>query len=117
MFPNQGRLRNFTYASAMTVDLNIKYIIRSGNNLDNCQTVMRTLEGIHIGKLPIMLKSCVCILNQYTHVNNDIILDVVAATEAGLVCSSTLANSRHRETCAPGGVQEIIREGLGHRYL
>ena len=72
MFPNQGRLRNFTYASAMTVDLNIKYIIRSGNNLDNCQTVMRTLEGIHIGKLPIMLKSCVCILNQYTHVNNNI---------------------------------------------
>ena len=72
MFPNQARLRNFTYASAMTVDLNIKYIIRTGNNLDNCQTVMRSLEGIHIGKLPIMLKSCVCVLKQYSHVSNNV---------------------------------------------
>ena len=30
MFPQEARLRNFTYASAMTVDLNIKYIIRNG---------------------------------------------------------------------------------------
>ena len=72
MFPNQARLRNFTYASAMTIDLNIKYIIRTGNNLDNCQTIMRSLEGIHIGKLPIMLKSCVCVLNQYNHVSNNV---------------------------------------------
>ena len=72
MFPNQARLRNFTYASAMTVDLNIKYIIRTGNNLDNCQTVMRSLDGIHIGKLPIMLKSCVCVLKQYSHVSNNV---------------------------------------------
>ena len=72
MFPNQARLRNFTYASAMTIDLNIKYIIRTGNNLDNCQTVMRSLEGIHIGKLPIMLKSCVCVLKQYNHVSNNV---------------------------------------------
>ena len=72
MFPNQARLRNFTYASAMTVDLNIKYIIRTGNNLDNCQTIMRSLDGIHIGKLPIMLKSCVCVLNQYNHVSNSV---------------------------------------------
>ena len=29
MFPQEARLRNFTYASAMTVDLNIKYVIRT----------------------------------------------------------------------------------------
>ena len=72
MFPNEARLRNFTYASAMTLDLNVKYIIRTGPNLDNCQTIMRSLEGIHIGKLPIMLKSCVCVLKQYSHVSNNI---------------------------------------------
>ncbi len=72
MFPNEARLRNFTYASAMTIDLNIKYIIRNGANLENCQTIMRKLEGIHIGKLPIMLKSCVCVLNQFSHINNNI---------------------------------------------
>ena len=27
MFPQEARLRNFTYASAMTVDVNIKYIV------------------------------------------------------------------------------------------
>ena len=72
MFPNEARLRNFTYASAMTVDLNVKYIIRTGSNLDNCQNVMRTLDGIHIGKLPIMLKSSVCVLRQFSHVSHDI---------------------------------------------
>ena len=72
MFPNQARLRNFTYASAMTVDLHIKYIIRTGPNLDNCQTMMRSLDGIHIGKLPIMLKSDVCVLKQYNHVSNNV---------------------------------------------
>ena len=30
MFPGEARLRNFTYASAMTVDINIKYIVRTG---------------------------------------------------------------------------------------
>ena len=28
MFPQEARLRNFTYASAMTIDVNIKYVIR-----------------------------------------------------------------------------------------
>ena len=34
MFPQEARLRNFTYASMMTIDLNIKYIVRSGPNLE-----------------------------------------------------------------------------------
>ena len=29
MFPQDARLRNFTYASNMTIDMNIKYIIRT----------------------------------------------------------------------------------------
>jgi DNA-directed RNA polymerase beta subunit len=70
MFPQPARLRNFTYASAMTLDINIKYIIRDGENLDNVKTLHKTLPKIHIGKLPIMLKSCICVLNQYKHVDN-----------------------------------------------
>ena len=38
MFPQEARLRNFTYASMMTIDLNIKYIVRTGENLENVQT-------------------------------------------------------------------------------
>ena len=67
MFPQEARLRNFTYASAMTIDINIKYVVRNGPNLENTQTFYKTLPKIHIGKLPIMLKSSICILNQYKH--------------------------------------------------
>jgi DNA-directed RNA polymerase II subunit RPB2 len=70
MFPQEARLRNFTYASAMTVDINIKYIVRSGKELENTQTFYKTLSQIHIGKLPIMLKSNICVLNQYKHFDN-----------------------------------------------
>ena len=71
MFPQEARLRNFTYASMMTVDLNIKYIVRTGNNLENSQTFYKILPKIHIGKLPIMLKSSVCVLNQYQHIDEN----------------------------------------------
>jgi DNA-directed RNA polymerase II subunit RPB2 len=69
MFPQEARLRNFTYASAMTVDINIKFVIRNGENLDNTQTLYKSLPKIHIGKLPIMLKSNICVLSQYKHVS------------------------------------------------
>lgn len=67
MFPQEARLRNFTYASAMTVDMNIKYIVRTGKELESVQTFYKTLPQIHIGKLPIMLKSSICVLSQYKH--------------------------------------------------
>ncbi len=69
MFPQEARLRNFTYASAMTIDINIKYLIRDGENLENTKTLYKTLPKIHIGKLPIMLKSNICVLNQYKYVD------------------------------------------------
>jgi DNA-directed RNA polymerase beta subunit len=70
MFPQEARLRNFTYASGMTIDINIKYIIRDGENLENVKTLYKTLPKIHIGKLPIMLKSNICVLNQYKYVDS-----------------------------------------------
>jgi DNA-directed RNA polymerase II subunit RPB2 len=70
MFPQEARLRNFTYASSMTIDINIKYVVRTGENLENMQTFYKVLPKIHIGKLPIMLKSNICVLNQYKHVEH-----------------------------------------------
>lgn len=69
MFPQEARLRNFTYASNMTIDMNIKYVVRGGENMESEQTFYKTLPKIHIGKLPIMLKSAVCVLQQYSHVS------------------------------------------------
>jgi DNA-directed RNA polymerase beta subunit len=70
MFPQEARLRNFTYSSAMTIDINIKYVVRDGDDLENVKTLYKTLPKIHIGKLPIMLKSNICVLNQYKYVDN-----------------------------------------------
>lgn len=72
MFPQEARLRNFTYASNMTMDINIKYVIRNGDNLENVQSLHKKLPKIQIGKLPIMLRSNICVLNQYDHVDNNI---------------------------------------------
>ena len=69
MFPHEARMRNFTYASSTTIDISIKYIVRNGSNI---QTIHNVLKKIHIGKLPIMLKSSLCVLNQYAHIQEDI---------------------------------------------
>ena len=72
MFPQEARLRNFTYSAAMTVDINIKIIRRKGALLDDVQTHHQKLSKIHIGKLPIMLRSCICVLSQYDHLPSDV---------------------------------------------
>ena len=72
MFPQEARLRNFTYSSIMTIDINIKIILRSGKDMKDIQTFHKKMPKIHIGKMPIMLKSNICILNQYKHLNSDI---------------------------------------------
>jgi len=72
MFPQEARLRNFTYASAMTLDLNIKIIKRHGKELEMTETIHKKIPKIHIGKMPIMLKSTICVLNQYNHLDTKI---------------------------------------------
>ena len=67
MFPQEARMRNFTYSSTMTIDLNIKYTVRSGELLESQQVSYKLLRNIQIGKLPIMLRSCICVLEQYKH--------------------------------------------------
>lgn len=69
MFPQKARLRNFTYASTMTIDVNIKYVVTTGENMDNVTTLHNTIPNIHIGKLPIMLKSEICVLTQYSQLS------------------------------------------------
>jgi DNA-directed RNA polymerase II subunit RPB2 len=72
MFPQEARLRNFTYSSPMTVDLNIKIINRTGENLQSIETIYKKMPRVHIGKLPIMLKSNICVLKQNSHLDHRI---------------------------------------------
>lgn len=83
LFPQEARLRNFTYASMMTVDISVKYIVRTGSNnsADSGSTSGGTndvtihhkvFSKIQIGKLPIMLKSCICVLTHHKHLDHNI---------------------------------------------
>ena len=72
MFPQDARLRNFTYASNMLIDLNIEYIIREGENFTHIRKISKKIPNIHIGKIPVMLKSDICILKQYSHLDSSV---------------------------------------------
>jgi DNA-directed RNA polymerase II subunit RPB2 len=71
MLPQEAKLRNFTYASTMYVDLNVQYIVRNTEKMDSPKIINTTLSKINIGKMPIMLKSAICVLTQNKHISND----------------------------------------------
>jgi DNA-directed RNA polymerase II subunit RPB2 len=74
LFPQEARLRNFTYASMMTVDMNVKYIVRGtdGGASEPVAIHHKVFPKIQIGKMPIMLKSCICMLTQNSHLDQNI---------------------------------------------
>jgi len=69
MLPDEAKLRNFTYASTMTVDVDIVYTVRNTEEMDAPKIIRRTLPKINIGKMPIMLKSSICVLTQHKHIH------------------------------------------------
>ena len=72
MFPQEARLRNFTYNSSMLLDINIEIKKNFGKNNKQCELFYKKLKKIHIGKIPVMLKSNICILSQYKHYDTNI---------------------------------------------
>ena len=69
MLPDEAKRRNFTYASTMNVDLEIEYIIRNTESMTTPKIIKKLIPKINIGKMPIMVKSGVCVLTQNHHVN------------------------------------------------
>ena len=54
----------------MTIDINIEYVIRNTESMDNPKIITKVLPKINIGKMPIMLKSSICVLTQQNILNN-----------------------------------------------
>lgn len=69
MMPMEAKVRNFTYASNMTVDVRVEYIIKDTNAMDQIRSIHKLLPKISIGKMPIMVKSSICVLTQNSHIN------------------------------------------------
>ena len=59
MYPNEARLKNMTYSSSLSCNIDIDFIIRKS---DGEEKISKRLENINIGKIPIMLHSNYCIL-------------------------------------------------------
>jgi DNA-directed RNA polymerase II subunit RPB2 len=59
LYPNEARLRNLSYSSHIFCDIEVDYIIR-----DTEEIVKNiTYEKVNVGKIPIMLQSKLCPLN------------------------------------------------------
>ena len=65
--PTQARLRNFPYSGVISGDFKIKYIVRKGTSIETYNNVF---ERITLGKIPIMLRSALCILNNIPQLEN-----------------------------------------------
>jgi len=66
MFPNEARMRNFTYWSTIMIDVCIQII--HTDNEGNKEIKHKTIPNVHIGKIPIMLKSVLCELTHHKHI-------------------------------------------------
>jgi len=68
MLPNDARLRNLTYASPLTVDVKVT-IIRTDNKTGQKVSHQRIFPNAHLGKIPVMVGSRLCLLKDQKHVH------------------------------------------------
>lgn len=63
MYPNDARLRNFTYAAPIYIDLNVTTtMLDPATGIE--QTSQRTLPRVMAGKIPVMVGSEFCLLSE-----------------------------------------------------
>jgi DNA-directed RNA polymerase II subunit RPB2 len=72
MTPNDARQRNFTYSSALNVDVHITAKTYNADNPDQEYTIeKKTLNNVLLGKIPIMVKSNYCVLRHAQHTQKE----------------------------------------------
>lgn len=69
MTPSDARLRNFTYASAISIDISIT--AQALNDNGEYDTETKKIQGVSLGKVPIMVKSNYCILKNKSLESNE----------------------------------------------
>jgi DNA-directed RNA polymerase II subunit RPB2 len=65
MFPQEARARNFTYAAQMFCDVRFTTRAYKGETLSEYDEQVKVFEGVSLGKIPVMLGSSLCIMNDY----------------------------------------------------
>jgi DNA-directed RNA polymerase II subunit RPB2 len=62
MYPQDARLRNFTYSQTIMVNINIE-IVQDPSTANSKTLIVKTLNNINIGKVPVMVNSKYCMLD------------------------------------------------------
>lgn len=65
MFPQEARARNFTYAAQMFCDVRFTARSYKGETLSEYDEQVKVFAGISLGKIPVMLGSSLCIMNDF----------------------------------------------------
>lgn len=69
MMPNDARLRNLTYAAPLNIDVKVTttFIDHTRNSIR--ESNVRIFPNVHLGKIPVMVGSKYCLLNDQKHVH------------------------------------------------
>ena len=69
MMPNDARLRNLTYAAPLNIDVKVTttFIDHTRNSIR--ESNVRIFPNVHLGKIPVMVGSKYCLLNDQLHVH------------------------------------------------
>lgn len=63
MFPQEARIRNFTYSAQMFCD--VRFVARTHKSPENFDEDVKIFEGVSFGKIPVMLGSSLCLMKDY----------------------------------------------------
>jgi DNA-directed RNA polymerase beta subunit len=69
MMPNDARLRNLTYAAPLYVDVKVSTSFIDNKNNGIVQTKERVFPNVHLGKIPVMVGSKYCLLQDQLYIH------------------------------------------------
>ncbi len=67
MMPNDARLRNLTYSAPLYVDITVTYVEIDNTQAGKQVVKKRLFPNVHLGKIPVMVGSKYCLLNDQQH--------------------------------------------------
>jgi DNA-directed RNA polymerase II subunit RPB2 len=69
MMPNDARLRNLTYSAPLYIDINVTYVEIDHTQGEKQTVKKRLFPNVHLGKIPVMVGSKYCLLNDQKHID------------------------------------------------
>ena len=100
MFPQEARMRNFTYSAQMFSD--VRFIARTYKSAGEYDEQVKIFEGVSLGKIPVMLGSSLCIMKDYPMTKEEIGecpydpfgYFIIHGSERTILCQEKVADNR-----------------------